>query len=94
MVTKKSAPKKKAVSKPKAKKVLTAVQLAKKVKAEVKKLMSTRSFLQTGKSNKDVDKKRTALPVGVRISKKGNRYTETRENRSDRKQGGKKGTWL
>jgi hypothetical protein len=38
---------------------------------------------QTGKSNKALDKKRKALPVGKRTSKTGNVYTETRANRSD-----------
>ena len=38
---------------------------------------------QTGTSNKALDKKRKALPVGKRTSKTGNVYTETRANRSD-----------
>lgn len=41
---------------------------------------------QTGvdSSNKELDKQRTALKPGLRISKNGNLYTETRANRSDR----------
>lgn len=40
---------------------------------------------QTARSlvNKKLDKTRKALKAGVRISKSGNRYTETRANRSD-----------
>ena len=38
---------------------------------------------QTGTSNKTIDKRRKALPVGKRTSKTGNVYTETRANRSD-----------
>lgn len=43
-----------------------------------------RSRYQTGKSNKKVDQKRTALPPGVRRSKSGKKYTERRKNRSDK----------
>jgi hypothetical protein len=40
---------------------------------------------QTGTSNKEYDRKRVALPPGVRKSKAtGNKYTERRANRSDR----------
>jgi hypothetical protein len=39
---------------------------------------------QTGRSNKRIDKKRTALPPGRRVSRRGKKYTETRANRSDR----------
>lgn len=39
---------------------------------------------QTGKSDKKMDKKRSALPPGKRISKNGNVYYEYRKNRSDR----------
>lgn len=41
---------------------------------------------QTGvdNSNKELDKKKVALKPGLRISKTGNIYTETRANRSDR----------
>ena len=35
-------------------------------------------------TNKESDKKRTALKPGLRISKYGNLYTETRANRSDK----------
>ena len=38
---------------------------------------------QTGKTNKVVDKRRTALPPGKRISKSGKIYFESRKNRSD-----------
>jgi len=38
---------------------------------------------QTGTTNKALDKKRKALPVGKRTSKTGKVYTETRANRSD-----------
>jgi hypothetical protein len=40
---------------------------------------------QTSKSgvNKDIDKKRKALKCGLRISKTGKRYYETRANRCD-----------
>ena len=42
---------------------------------------------QTGKNSKSkkADKQRKALQPGVRISKTGKKYTETRKNRSDRK---------
>jgi len=42
---------------------------------------------QTPKSRKSLksDKKRKALPPGRRISKNGNKYTEHRQNRSDKK---------
>jgi hypothetical protein len=91
MAAKKSAPTKAKVTiKVTSKKPLT---LAAKKKL-VKRVLAERGFLQTGGTNIEVDRKRTALPVGVRISKKGNKYSETRANRSDRKQGGKRGTWL
>jgi hypothetical protein len=98
MATKKVTPKKKVEEKPKAKVTIKVTSkkpltLAEKKKL-VRKVLAGRSFLQSGGTNIEVDKNRTALPVGVRISKKGNRYTETRANRSDRKQGGKRGTWL
>jgi len=38
---------------------------------------------QTGKTNKVVDKRRTALPPGKRISRNGKIYWEGRKNRSD-----------
>jgi hypothetical protein len=38
---------------------------------------------QKGSSNKIVDKKRTALPPGKRISRSGKIYWESRKNRSD-----------
>jgi hypothetical protein len=43
--------------------------------------------LYHGKTTKRVDRKRKALAPGVRISKYGNKYTETRANRSDKKAG-------
>jgi len=39
--------------------------------------------LQYGKSDKEIDKKRLALPSGKRMSKSGNVYWERRANRSD-----------
>ncbi|MEM0488766.1 MAG: hypothetical protein QW707_06145 [Candidatus Bathyarchaeia archaeon] len=38
---------------------------------------------QTGRSVTLVDRKRKALPPGLRISRTGRRYWETRKNRSD-----------
>jgi len=38
---------------------------------------------QTGKSIKEIDKSRKALPPGKRISRTGNVYYEYRKNRSD-----------
>lgn len=38
---------------------------------------------QTGKSVKEIDEKRDALPPGKRISKTGKIYYEYRKNRSD-----------
>jgi hypothetical protein len=40
---------------------------------------------QTGRSNTRADRKRRAKKPGVRISRTGRRYTETRKNRSDKK---------
>jgi len=91
MATKKSAPTKAKVTiKVTSKKPLT---LAAKKKL-VKRVLAERNFLQYGGTSIDVDKKRTAKPVGLRISKGGRIYSERRANRSDKKQGGKSGTWL
>lgn len=38
---------------------------------------------QRGKTNVKIDKKRRAMSPGLRRSKKGNLYWETRKNRSD-----------
>ncbi len=35
-------------------------------------------------NDKDLDKKRSALPCGIRISKTGHRYRETRFNKCDK----------
>jgi len=43
-----------------------------------------RSKTQTGRSNKAVDRTRTALAPGKRKSKSGKIYTEKRANRSDK----------
>ena len=51
-------------------------------KFKTPKVQRTVNF-QVGKSNKLVDQERRALPPGVRISKNGNVYMETRKNRSD-----------
>ena len=52
----------------------------------VKKVTTSTNDRQAGTSNKDYDRKRVALPPGIRKSKKtGNEYTERRANRSDKK---------
>lgn len=52
----------------------------------VKKVTTSTNDRQSGTSNKDYDRKRVALPPGIRKSKKtGNEYTERRANRSDKK---------
>ena len=38
---------------------------------------------QVGKTNKVVDRRRTALPPGKRVSRNGKTYWESRANRSD-----------
>ena len=43
----------------------------------------TTPFSDWRKGDKKVDKKRSALKPGRRKSKRGNKYTETRANRSD-----------
>lgn len=56
-----------------------------KKKAASKKKAATKKYVQRGTSNKKLDKLHQALPPGVRISKKtGEKYTETRANRSDK----------
>ena len=57
----------------------------KKKKAAPKKKAATKKYVQRGTSNLKLDKIKQALPPGVRISKKtGEKYTETRANRSDK----------
>jgi len=53
-------------------------------KKTVKKAAKKKTIKQTGTSNKVYDKKIQALKPGKRISKKGNKYTENRKNRSDK----------
>jgi len=59
-------------------------ELIREAKDQNKKNVSVREFdYQTGKSNKRIDARRTALPPGKRISKSGKVYWESRKNRSD-----------
>jgi hypothetical protein len=51
---------------------------------ETKKPAAKKRPLKTGFSNKEYDIKRQAKAPGKRISKEGNKYTENRENRSDK----------
>jgi len=45
-----------------------------------------RKYKQTGvRKSIKADRKRKAMQPGVRVSKSGRKYTETRRNRSDRK---------
>jgi len=53
-------------------------------KKTVKKAAKKKTIKQTGGSNLLYDKRLQALKPGKRISKKGNKYTENRENRSDK----------
>jgi len=53
-------------------------------KKTVKKAAKKKTIKQTGTSNKVYDKRLQAKKPGKRISKKGNKYTENRENRSDK----------
>lgn len=53
-------------------------------KKTVKKAAKKKTIKQTGTSNKTYDKRFSAKKPGKRISKKGNKYTENRENRSDK----------
>ena len=53
-------------------------------KAATKKTIKKKVYKQTGGSNLLYDKRFQALRPGKRISKKGNKYTENRENRSDK----------
>lgn len=53
-------------------------------KAATKKTIKKKVYKQTGGSNLLYDKRLQALRPGKRISKKGNKYTENRENRSDK----------
>jgi len=46
-------------------------------------MVKERTYPQIGKSIIVIDKKRKALPPAWRTSKRGNRYLETRKNRSD-----------
>ena len=53
-------------------------------KPTFKKTTKKKTIKQTGGSNLFYDKRLQALKPGKRISKKGNKYTENRENRSDK----------
>jgi len=53
-------------------------------KPTFKKTTKKKTIKQTGGSNLLYDKRLQALKPGKRISKKGNKYTENRENRSDK----------
>lgn len=53
-------------------------------KAATKKTIKKKVYKQTGGSNLLYDKRFQALRPGKRISKKGNKYTENRENKSDK----------
>jgi hypothetical protein len=58
--------------------------LKKGSQAAKNKMQLVRAAKQSGKSNIELDKKRQALPVGKRISPKGNTYYEYRSNHSDK----------
>lgn len=50
------------------------------------KARTVKTLKQSGtRKSIKADRKRTAKTPGVRISESGNKYTETRRNRSDRK---------
>ena len=53
-------------------------------KKTVGKIVKKKTIKQTGTSNKVYDKRLQAKKPGKRISKSGNKYTENRENRSDK----------
>lgn len=53
------------------------------MKSKNKTKMLKTSYTQVGKSIKELDDKRTALPPGKRITKSGLVYYEYRKNRSD-----------
>jgi len=69
-------------AKSKAAKKKTVAKIVKK--KTVKKAAKKKTIKQTGKSNKVYDKRLQAKKPGKRISKKGNKYTENRSNRSDK----------
>ena len=56
----------------------------KATKKKLPRVVTPMPQLKTG-SNKAVDKTKKALHSGVRISKSGRKYTERRENRSDKR---------
>lgn len=66
--------------------ILTPKKIVKKTvkKAATKKAAKKKVYKKTGGSNLLYDKRFQALKPGKRISKKGNKYTENRENRSDK----------
>ena len=55
-----------------------------KKKAKLPRMVKRVKY-QRGKSNTKADKKRRAMPSGLRRSKTGNLYWETRKNRTDKK---------
>jgi len=67
--------------KPSAKQLAARAKFVKMVRAKAAK---KKTIKQTGTSNKVYDKRLQAKKPGKRISKKGNKYTENRENRSDK----------
>ena len=57
--------------------------MTKKLKYKFTQLLLVKKQTATANSNSELDAKRKALKPGIRLSKFGNVYTETRENHSD-----------